>query len=419
MLIKSYVMALAKVENEFKEIPIGVKWEWDDNKKCLSYKSSIATSDKNEKKKITKDGKIDFRSGQPRLVQQLSKNQKTEASSKSADAKKQITPDSSVSINDIKNAAISVLSERYYIPSNFEKYCNDKESGYILEQFLLCLSNYFHWYFEEIDSKLVVSELCIERSEAEVKRTETAEHMLKVTLRILARRYCMLILGLNAVEYHHMNCGRNRVSSGFNDRGLFETFYPFCIFFIWILFKRRDYDLIKSEVGRILRSKSFNSSIKVENILEDEKKKKDTKDISKNKQTILQAYEDNKKLLDEFKFLANNKTSTVTLSNRSPVLQAVLPSPIESGKWLFDRRGENLKEFQEKNVNRKIEEEKEEEDIELLTDIGIIGQPMKMFHVKTLMARGNNDEESNLDGKESKEEQMSANGDNEDASNES
>lgn len=77
----------------------------------LIFKRSIATSDKNEKKKITKDGKIDFRSGQPRLIQQLSKNQKTDSGSKSAEAKKQITPDSSVSINDIKS--INIISIPY------------------------------------------------------------------------------------------------------------------------------------------------------------------------------------------------------------------------------------------------------------------------------------------------------------------
>jgi hypothetical protein len=55
-----------------------------------------------------------------------------------------------------------------------------------------------------------------ERSSAEKKRTETADQMLKITLKLLAKRYCMLILGLNAVEYHHMNCGRF---------ALFKNFY--------------------------------------------------------------------------------------------------------------------------------------------------------------------------------------------------
>ena len=77
-----------------------------------------------------------------------------------------------------------------------------------------------------------------------------------------------------------------------------------------------------------------------------------------------------------------------------------MPSPVENSQWLFNRRGEKLKEFSKKNAQRKIEDEKNEEEIELLTEIGIIGQPMKMFHVKTLMARGNSDEDSNMDAKE-------------------
>lgn len=412
-------MSLMKAESELKEIPIGVKWEWDDNKKCLSYKSSILV--KEEKKKKTKDGKIDFRSGQPRLVTQTSKSLKPEPilNSKSQEAKKQINSDSNITINDIQNAAISVLSERYYIPANFEKYCSDKESGQILEDFLLCLSNYFHWFFESMDSKIVTSEMCIERSIAEKKRTETAEYMIKITLKVLARRYCMLILGLNAVDYHHMHCGNRRVSSGFNDRGLFETFYPFCIFFIWILFKRRDYELIKAECGRILRSNSFNSTVKVENILEEDKKIEKVRDILKQKQAILDSYEENKALLDEFKFLANNKTSTKTLANRSPVLQSVLPTTVQNSQWLFERRGENLKEFTERTTQLKIDSEKAEEEIDILTEVGIIGQPMKLFHVKTLMARGNSDEDSNLDSKE-KDDQLSVHGESEETqSNES
>ena len=47
-----------------------------------------------------------------------------------------------------------------------------------------------------------------ERSEVEIKRTETAEHMLKLNLKAMAKTYCWLILGLDAIDYHHMNCGK-------------------------------------------------------------------------------------------------------------------------------------------------------------------------------------------------------------------
>ncbi len=36
---KQPMAAAVKSETDLKETPIGVKWEWDDNKKCLSYKS--------------------------------------------------------------------------------------------------------------------------------------------------------------------------------------------------------------------------------------------------------------------------------------------------------------------------------------------------------------------------------------------
>jgi hypothetical protein len=120
--------------------------------------------EKNEKKK-TKDGKIDFRSGQPRLVAQSNKTPikpDSSTSSKSQDAKKnQMNPDANVAINDVKNAAIMVLSERYYIPANFVKYCKSGHTSVMVEEFLLCLSNYFHLYFENIDSNSVLSDLCM------------------------------------------------------------------------------------------------------------------------------------------------------------------------------------------------------------------------------------------------------------------
>lgn len=95
---------------------------------------------------------------------------------------------------------------------------------------------------------------------------------------------------------------RNRVSSGFKDRGLYETLYPFCIFFVWITFKRRDYELIRTEIGRLLRSDSFNSEIRVESILEEENRKPKARIKSDNKkEIILNKYQENKILLNEFK----------------------------------------------------------------------------------------------------------------------
>ena len=99
--------------------------------------------------------------------------------------------------------------------------------------------------------------------------------MIKKNLKSLARIYCMLILGLGSTEYHHMMGGKKRVSCGFKDRGIFETLYPFCTFFVWITFKRRDYEIIHHEIGRMLRSEAFSNSMKFDNISEDGKFSKD------------------------------------------------------------------------------------------------------------------------------------------------
>ncbi len=48
-----------------------------------------------------------------------------------------------------------------------------------------------------------------------------------------------------------------------------KTMYPFCVFFIWITFSRRDYELIRQEVGRLLKSEAFNNGVKIENVLDE------------------------------------------------------------------------------------------------------------------------------------------------------
>lgn len=80
-----------------------------------------------------------------------------------------------------------MLSERYYIPKDFENYCkyefiiiitnmdlieiyiinekihdlSDSSTSPFFEDFLLTLANYFHWFFEEIDSRTMNNPMCM------------------------------------------------------------------------------------------------------------------------------------------------------------------------------------------------------------------------------------------------------------------
>ncbi|RNA12678.1 phosphatase 1 regulatory subunit 36 isoform X1 [Brachionus plicatilis] len=373
-------------KEESKGVPLGIKWEWDEDKKRLVFKNLMLNDKKDfyDRSKKNTDEKIDLRSGVPRLI--IQNSDKYEGKSEV----RKVT-NSVITINDVKNAALYMLSKRFYIPAEFERYFNDPKSKSSFEDFLLNLANYFYWFFEAIDSKIIVNLMCIERSPQEKNRIEKAEKMIVKTLKSLARSYCTIILGLGSEEYHHMNAGKNRVSSGFKDRGLYETLYPFCIFFVWITFKRRDYELIRTEIGRLLRSNSFNSEIKVESILEEENRKPKIRVKSENKkESILNRFEENKNLMNEFKSKIQKKSAAaVVLGQRSPALVSILPRPEENSKHLFNRKGESLR-------GKKIDDEEDEDYVDLIEEIGLIGQPMKFYHEKTLAVLGNNDEDRDI-----------------------
>lgn len=375
-------------KDDMKEIPIGVKWEWSDEGNGtgpgLTYRTTMAVSDKNEKKNVTKGRKIDVRSGTPRLVKQDRKL--TDNPSKS-DLKKQLS--ANVTVTDIKNAAIYMLGERYYIPAEFEKFCNESGSKGILEEFLVNLANYFHWFFEAKDARVLTNPLCIDRSASEKQRIEASEKNLNVTLKALAKGYSMLILGIGAVEYHHMNCGKSRVSCAFRDRGIFETLYPFCVFFIWICFMRRDYDNIKKEIGRLMKSDAFNNNSKAEQFNQDDEEEKDKKIKMRirDKSTILAHFEMHKLPLSDTK--NTRKTASAALLNqRSPALVSLLPLPQEQSKFLFAKKGDNYEALLKEELSA-------DEKVLCKQNVGIIGQPIKLFNLKTLIPRGSNEDECN------------------------
>ena len=39
--------------------------------------------------------------------------------------------------------------------------CSNKRSKVVLEDFLIHLANYFYWYFEAIDSKILTNPMCM------------------------------------------------------------------------------------------------------------------------------------------------------------------------------------------------------------------------------------------------------------------
>ena len=69
--------------------------------------------------------------------------------------------------------------------------------------------------------------------------------------------------------------------------------YPFCVFFIWITFQRRDYEQVRSEVGRLLKSEAFNNGMRIEKLL-DEDNELNEKNKANDSKSILKQFESNK-----------------------------------------------------------------------------------------------------------------------------
>ncbi len=83
----------------------------------------------------------------------------------------------------LKDVAINMLSERYYIPTDFENYLkfvkfskvwkkptkplhrrlilSESVVKIILEDYLLALANYFYWFFEEADASKRTNPVCM------------------------------------------------------------------------------------------------------------------------------------------------------------------------------------------------------------------------------------------------------------------
>nr|XP_006812380.1 PREDICTED: protein phosphatase 1 regulatory subunit 36-like isoform X2 [Saccoglossus kowalevskii] len=200
----------------------------------------------------------------------------------------------------------------------------------------------------------------------------------------LAQSYCILVLGLGIEEFHHMGCGQQRVSSTYKDRETYETFYKFCVYVVWVVFRRKEFELVSKEIGRMLRSDVFNPALRVKHATQEVK-------------------EDGKKKLSpaEYRRHHSNRPAIKSIINqRSPVLVSVLPSPKEEASWLFTKPRPNseggLPEYP------KYDEIEEDDGYTTSTSmkkrnvrVGIIGEPLNQFNSATLAPIGSEQEEEN------------------------
>ncbi|XP_048849070.1 protein phosphatase 1 regulatory subunit 36 isoform X2 [Brienomyrus brachyistius] len=166
-----------------------------------------------------------------------------------------------VTIEHIKEEALSHLQREksQRIPPHFLSLLR----GDALDDFLRVLLLYLSCFFERRMLAKKTKTRMAEQSVTEQQEMVEAAAKLDLALKQLASCYASLILGASLPQHHHMACGRSRTSSTFRDRQFFEWVYSFICYSAWLTFGRKDLLGIQQEVGRLMRSDTFNPALRV------------------------------------------------------------------------------------------------------------------------------------------------------------
>uniref|UniRef100_A0A674DDE9 Protein phosphatase 1 regulatory subunit 36 n=1 Tax=Salmo trutta TaxID=8032 RepID=A0A674DDE9_SALTR len=217
-----------------------------------------------------------------------------------------------------------------------------------------------------------------------------AETLAKVELaqKQLAFCYSSLVLGLGLSQQHHMACGRSRVSLTYKDRQLYECLYSFFCYVAWVTFSRKELRGIQEEVGRLLRSDTFNPALRTRIDATEDTLAQDSS--TKEGQTEPKVHTQSHNAPEQRKSQRRPALSKI-VTQRSPVMVSLLPYPREEAPHLF-RRYKPRKQSQAKLYNPETLMEELKEQLASVS-FGILGKPLSQFSCTTLMPQGANNED--------------------------
>ncbi|CAG2235391.1 PPP1R36 [Mytilus edulis] len=307
--------------------------------------------------------------------------------------KKSSSEHDTVTLDDVKEVAHGSLLEGENVPVTFDGIFHAEE----FDNFLMHLLIYFHCFIDKLEREEKIKNIAgyIEPSIKEREEFEAACEKLNIAQKMLDQNIM--------------------------DRHVFEVLYKFCLFVVYITFKRKlPQDVIRKEIGRMLRSDTFNPAIRVKQTPDpkDQRSSMLIKKALKEFREIEVPLQERKGISDlqeVFKFNAaeyrrnhpRRPAIKSIIHQRSPALVAVLPSASENSEWLF-RRSRPLSPNSLSKIGREEgEDEMDSEDntldqiIEKKTfKVGIIGDPKNLYSADKLMPVGgeNEDEENEEDG---------------------
>ncbi|XP_029135992.2 protein phosphatase 1 regulatory subunit 36 [Labrus bergylta] len=164
-----------------------------------------------------------------------------------------------VTIDDVKQVAVSLLQENYSlpIPLCFLALLKRKELDDVLTALLLYLSCFFEHRSLENKSELLLADIIKERqvTAAALAKKAMAQKQLAVC-------YFSLIMDLEVEQHQRTSYRKSRTSSNRKEWLLHACLYSFFCYVAWVTFGRKDLKDIQEEVGRLFYSDTLNTSVR-------------------------------------------------------------------------------------------------------------------------------------------------------------
>ncbi|NXJ00034.1 PPR36 phosphatase, partial [Psophia crepitans] len=227
-----------------------------------------------------------------------------------------------VTLDDVKYAALLLkeANESHRMLSFAEVMRNKK-----LDEFLMALLFYLSFYLEKNTLEKKCRSLLSTMIFVKMKEMDDVLAKLAVARIRLAKAYSNLILERGTAQQHHTPSGKRKTSLQ-KDRSFFEGFYNFCSHVAWLVFRRKHFQVIREEIGRLLCSNVFNPALR------------DRSNVNLQKAGDRTADANTVRLPHLRKVHTKHPSINSMVHQRSPVLSTLLPLPKDRAQCLSKNR---------------------------------------------------------------------------------
>ncbi|KAM7373429.1 hypothetical protein PAMP_008280 [Pampus punctatissimus] len=299
-----------------------------------------------------------------------------------------------VSIDDVKQVAVSLLQENYLLPIPFCFLAVLKSKA--LDDVLTALLLYLSCYFEHKSLKNKPKRLMVVDVITEHQMMEEALAKLEIAQKKLAVCYFSLIMDLNVAQHRHTAYHKGQLSPNSTEWLLHACLYSFFCYVAWVTFGRKDLRDIQEEVGRLLYSDTFNTALRNRT---DGDFTADPKETGCNS-TFKQRYAEQQFCSSNFLPRVSQRRPSLSsiVNQHSPLMVSLLPSSKEQSPHLFfSSWARRQSPLQTERCDRKALTEELNQQLASVS-FGILGKPLKQFSHSTLIPYGEQKNNRDEDG---------------------